>query len=73
MEVEVDTHDRSGELRPKEARTAPAYQTKAYASLAELADQRVAAVIKANGGDPRAARRLAKEEAESGQPKSAGH
>ncbi len=73
MEVEVDTHDRSGELRPKEARTAPAYQTKAYASLAELADQRVAAVIKANGGDPRAARRLAAESAEPGQPKSGGH
>ena len=73
MEVEIDTHDRSGELRPKEARTAPAYQTKAYASLAELADQRVAAVIKANGGDPRAAKRLAKEEAETGQSKSGGH
>jgi membrane fusion protein (multidrug efflux system) len=61
MEVDVDTHERSGELRPKEVRTVPAYQTKAYASLAELADQRVAAVIRANGGDARAARRLAKE------------
>jgi membrane fusion protein (multidrug efflux system) len=70
MEVEVDTHDRSGELRPRNARSAPAYQTKAYASLAELADERVAAVIKANGGDPRAARRLAKEAAEPGRPRS---
>jgi membrane fusion protein (multidrug efflux system) len=61
MEVEVDTHERTAELRPKDARTAPAYQTKAYASLTELADQRVAAVIEANGGDPRAARRLAQE------------
>ena len=73
MEVEVDTHKRDGELRPMAARTTPAYQTKAYASLAELADQRVAAVIKANGGDGRAARRLAKETAEAAQPKSGAH
>jgi len=70
MEVEVDTHERSGELRPKEARTAPAYQTKAYASLAELADQRVAAVIKANGGDARAASRPEQAAAAGGEPKS---
>ena len=63
MEVEVDTHERSGELRPREARTAPAYQTRAYATLSDIADERVAAVIKANGGDERAARRLAKEAA----------
>ena len=73
MEVEVDTHERSGELRPKDARTAPAYQTKAYASLTELADQRVAAVIKANGGDARAVRPLAKETAGTVQPKSGAH
>ena len=73
MEVEVDTHERDGELRPMAARTAPAYQTKAYASLAELADQRVAAVIKANGGDARAARRPAKETAEAAEPKSGAH
>jgi len=73
MEVEVDTHERSGELRPTAARTAPAYQTKAYASLGELADQRVAAVIKANGGDARAARRPAKETAEAAKPKSGAH
>ena len=63
MEVEVDTHQRSGELRPGDARTAPAYETKAYASLTDLADQRVAAVIKANGGDARTARRPADEAA----------
>jgi hypothetical protein len=51
-------------------RTAPAYQTKAYASLGELADQRVAAVIKANGGDVLAARRPTKETAETVQRKS---
>jgi membrane fusion protein (multidrug efflux system) len=73
MLVDVDTHERDGELRPVAARTAPAYQTKAYASLAELADQRVAAVIKANGGDARAARQLAKETAEAAEPKSGAH
>jgi membrane fusion protein, multidrug efflux system len=70
MEVEVDTHERSGELRPLAARTTPAYQTKAYASLTELADRRVAAIISANGGDAHAARRLAKESAEAAQPES---
>ena len=63
MEVEVDTHERSGELRSRDVRTAPAYQTKSYASLTELADRRVAAVIQANGGDARAARRIANEAA----------
>jgi len=57
MQVEVDTHERAGELRSKTVRTEPVYQTKAYATLAELADQRVAAVIKANGGNPGALRR----------------
>ena len=73
MRVEVDTHERSGELRPRDARSAPAYRTKAYASAADTADQRVAAVIKANGGDARAARRLAKETAEPAPPKSGAH
>jgi len=73
MEVEVDTHERSGELRPKAARTAPAYQTKAYASLAELADQRVAAIIEANGGNARAVRRPVKETAEVAKSKSGAH
>jgi membrane fusion protein, multidrug efflux system len=71
--VEVDTHQRSGELRPREGRTAPAYQTTANASLAELADQRVAAVIKANGGDARALPRSSKQPAEPAQPKSGAH
>ncbi|MGP1677427.1 MAG: HlyD family secretion protein [Burkholderiales bacterium] len=66
MQVEVDTHQREGELRPRTARTAPAYQTKAYASLAELADQRIAAVIKANGGGER---RPARETTASARPK----
>jgi membrane fusion protein (multidrug efflux system) len=73
MEVEVDTHERSGELRPKEARTAPAYLTKAYAALPELADQRVAAVIKANGGYDRAARRQDQDAAAASAPGSGAH
>ena len=58
MLVEVDTHEREGELRPRIARTEPAYQTKAYASLADIAEERVAAIITANGGNGRLARRL---------------
>ncbi len=54
MEVEVDTHQREGERSLKAERTKPAYQTKAYATLAELADRRVAAIIAANGGEARA-------------------
>ena len=68
MQVEVDTHQRSGELRPRDARAAPAYQTKAYASPGELADQRVDAIVKANGGDARAARGPAKQATESARP-----
>jgi len=59
MQVEVDTHERDGEGRPPLARTGPVYETKAFASSAELADQRVAAIIVANGGDARALRRPA--------------
>ena len=73
MQVDVDTHERLGELRPREARTAPAYQTKAYASLTELADERVAAVIRANGGDARALPRPPRRPAEPAQPKSRAH
>ncbi len=70
MQVEVDTHQRSGELRPRDARTAPAYQTRAYASPGELADQRVDAINKANGGDARAARGPEKQAAEAARPGS---
>ncbi|MBE0620977.1 MAG: HlyD family efflux transporter periplasmic adaptor subunit [Burkholderiales bacterium] len=73
MQVEVDTHKRDGELRPASARTAPAYQSMPYDSLGELANQRVAAVIKANGGASRAARRPEKETTAAAQPKSGTH
>ncbi len=58
MQVEVDTHRRDGELRPRAARGAPAYQTKTYAALADTVDRRIAAIIAANGGNAGAARRL---------------
>ncbi|MGB7540855.1 MAG: efflux RND transporter periplasmic adaptor subunit, partial [Burkholderiales bacterium] len=51
MEVEIDTHDRSGERLSGAARTAPAYETTAFASLGALADKRVEAIIAANGGN----------------------
>ena len=60
MQVEVDTHERSGERLPKVARAAPAYETKVFASLDELAEQRIAAIIAANGGNPRAMARRGK-------------
>jgi membrane fusion protein, multidrug efflux system len=70
MLVDIDTHERTDEPRPATARVAPAYQTKAYASLAELADQRVAAVIKANGGNAGNGHRLPPQAGQAVAPKS---
>jgi hypothetical protein len=72
MLVDVDTHERGGS-EATAARTAPAYQTKAYASLADLADRRVAAIIKANGGDGAAARPATQETAKRAAPKPGAH
>jgi membrane fusion protein (multidrug efflux system) len=59
MEVTIDTHDRSGERLPKVARSDPAYETHAFASMDQLADRRVAQIIAANSGQeaPSMARR----------------
>ena len=73
MLVDVDTHQRGGEPQSKSARTAPAYQAKAFSSLTELADRRIAAIIAANGGNAGAARRAAKAAAEALRPKSGAH
>jgi membrane fusion protein (multidrug efflux system) len=54
MEVEVDTHDRGGERLPKVARSAAAYETRAFASVNDLADRRVTEIIAANSGQSRA-------------------
>jgi membrane fusion protein, multidrug efflux system len=72
MLAEVDTHERGGELRSATARSAPAYQTRAYASLAGLADQRVAAIIRANGGNSRAEPRAVRQAGRGAAAKS-GH
>jgi membrane fusion protein, multidrug efflux system len=53
MEVEVDTHDRGGERLPKVARSAAAYETRAFASMDDLADRRVIEIIAANSGESR--------------------
>jgi membrane fusion protein (multidrug efflux system) len=73
MLVDVDTHKRDGEPRSTTARTAPAYQTKAYASLTELADQRVAVIINANGGNAGAAQRPRQQGNRAAAAKSGAH
>jgi membrane fusion protein, multidrug efflux system len=52
MQVEVDTHDRSGERLPQVAQTAPAYATDVFELQDEIADRRVKAIIAANEGAP---------------------
>jgi membrane fusion protein (multidrug efflux system) len=69
MLVDVDTHKRGGALSPKSPGTIPAYQTKAFPAATELADQRIAAIIEANGGNAGAARRVAKAAAGAARPK----
>ena len=49
MQVDVDTHDRGG-ARLTQTATAQAYQTDAFKSVDDLAAERIAAIIAANGG-----------------------
>jgi len=51
MQVEVDTHDRSGDRLPQLAQTAPAYATDVFRMQEEIAEQRVKAIIAANQGE----------------------
>ena len=51
MQVEVDTHDRSGDRLPQLAQTAPAYATDVFRTQEEIAEQRVKAIIAANQGE----------------------
>ena len=51
MQVEVDTHDRSGDRLPQLAQTAPAYATDVFRVQEEIADERVKAIIAANQGE----------------------
>jgi len=50
MQVEVDTHDRSGDRLPQVARSVPAYATDVFGSVDALADERVRTIIVANEG-----------------------
>ena len=54
MQVEVDTHQRSGERLPQLAQGTPSYATDVFHSQDELADDRVKTIIAAN--EPGAAR-----------------
>ncbi|TMG85978.1 MAG: HlyD family efflux transporter periplasmic adaptor subunit [Betaproteobacteria bacterium] len=51
MQVEVDTHDRSGDRLPQLAQSAPAYATEVFRLQEEIAEQRVKAIIAANQGE----------------------
>jgi membrane fusion protein (multidrug efflux system) len=48
MQVEVDTHQREGQRLQKAPRAHAGYETLAFSSVDELAEQRVAAIIAAN-------------------------
>jgi membrane fusion protein, multidrug efflux system len=50
MQVEVDTHDRSGERLPQVARSVPVYATDVFGSFDSIADARVKTIIAANLG-----------------------
>ncbi len=50
MTVEVDTRHRDGERLPRGQRERPAYETAAFNSAEGQANQRIAAIIAANGG-----------------------
>jgi membrane fusion protein, multidrug efflux system len=50
MQVEVDTHERSGERLSNPPRPS-GYETSAYGSVDRLADQRVGEIIAANSGE----------------------
>ena len=54
MEVDVDTHDRGGEGLQNLPRTTAAYETRAFDSTGQLAEQRVDQIIAANSAEPRA-------------------
>jgi membrane fusion protein, multidrug efflux system len=48
MQVDVDTHDRSGARLPQVAQTTPAYSTDVYGNAEVVAAKRVKAIIAAN-------------------------
>ena len=50
MQVEVDTHERTGDRLPQLAQSAPAYATSVFGSPDAAASERVKAIIAANEG-----------------------
>jgi membrane fusion protein (multidrug efflux system) len=51
MHVDVDTHQRGGPRLQKSARSAPAYETRAFAPTDGAADARIERIIAANSGE----------------------
>jgi membrane fusion protein (multidrug efflux system) len=52
MQVEVDTHDGSGERLPQLSQGVPAYSTDVFRLQDQIADERVKAIIAANESAP---------------------
>jgi membrane fusion protein (multidrug efflux system) len=50
MQVEVDTHDRSGQRLPRTAHAGPSYRTEVFDTSNAAADARVKEIIAANAG-----------------------
>jgi membrane fusion protein (multidrug efflux system) len=56
MQVDVDTHQRTGDRLPQLTQNTPAYATAVFRSLDEIADGRVKAIIAANEAGPQLTR-----------------
>ena len=56
MQVDVDTHQRTGDRLPQLTQNTPAYATAVFHSLDEIADGRVKAIIAANEAGPQLTR-----------------
>jgi membrane fusion protein (multidrug efflux system) len=56
MQVDVDTHQRTGDRLPQLTQSTPAYATSVFHSLDEIADGRVKAIIAANEAGPQLTR-----------------
>ena len=56
MQVDVDTHQRTGDRLPQLTQNTPAYTTAVFHSLDEIADGRVKAIIAANEAGPQLTR-----------------
>ncbi len=73
MEVDVDTHERSGERLPHLAQKAPDYATNVFRSVDELAGARAKSIIAANDGGRLAHDRDQHRRAQAAKLAGAGH